>query len=117
VIRQPSIGALIAVSREYLKMNFTDQYVEEVLSGGSISEAHRLLQAHGMSCARIAAVGWLHGRWKIRMLTGIAARWLLWRMPPQKLLQVMLLMVTMSGVQVFTNTIRLARTMVMTRPS
>lgn len=110
--RQPSMGALICISREYLKMGVD----VEKLEGGSVEEAHRLLAENGRGVARIAAIGWLRRRARIRLFSGVAARWLLWRLSPQQLRDILLLLVTLSGVQDFTNTIRLLRAMNLMSP-
>jgi hypothetical protein len=110
--RQPTMGLLVCISREYLKMGID----VEALEGGSVEEAHRLLARNGLGVARIAAMGWLRTRVRIRLLTGIVARWMLWRLSPQQLRDVLLLLVTLSGVQDFTTTIRCLRAMNMMSP-
>lgn len=112
VIKQPSMGVLIYISRAYLKMGID----VEQLEGGSVEEAHRLLAQNGRSVARIAAIGWLRTRTRIRLFSGLVARWLLWRLSPQQLRDVLLVLVTLSGVNDFTNTIRLLRAMNMMSP-
>ncbi|GHT15039.1 hypothetical protein AGMMS4956_14150 [Bacteroidia bacterium] len=112
VFRQPRIGTLLAISKEFLKMGVDI----EKLDGGSVEEAHRLFLQNGRAMARIAAIGWLGSRIKIRLLTSIVSRHLQWRLTPQQLRDIMLLLVTLSGVQDFTNTIRLVQTMTLTAP-
>lgn len=110
--RQPTMGVLISISREYLRMGVD----VEQLEGGSVEEAHRLMAKHGRGVARIAAMGWLGTRTGIRLFTGVVARRMLWRLSPQQLRDILLLLVTLSGVQDFTNTIRLLRAMNMMSP-
>jgi hypothetical protein len=106
------MGVLICISREYLKMGVD----VEALEGGSVEEAHRLLAQSGQRVARIAAIGWLRTRTRIRLFAGLTARWMLWRLSPQQLRDILLLLVTLSGVQDFTHTIRFLRAMNMMSP-
>lgn len=112
IYRQPSLGVLVCISREYLKMGVD----VEALEGGSLEEAHRLLRQNGLGVARIAAIGWLGRRRRIRLFAGPAARWMLWAMSPQQLRDVLLMLVTLSGIQDFTTTIKFLHRMNMMQP-
>jgi hypothetical protein len=116
VLRQPTIGCLLAISREYLKMGVDADVDEMAGADNTIAAAHRLFADNGRQVCRIAATGYLGKRWKIRLFTGIVARWLRWRMTPAQLRDVMLCLVTLGGVQDFMNTIRFIRMMTLTTP-
>lgn len=112
VIRQPYLGTLMHLSGLSLKAEFDLDGIDE----GKLDEAHRLMARHGKTIARIAAVVILNGRLKIKLFAGLLASYLLWKLKPRRLLEIVILIITFSGLQDFTTSIRLMRSMKMTTP-
>lgn len=109
VMRQPRMGTLLHVARLSLKADFDIKDLET----GELNEAHRLVKQHSKTLARIAAVLFLNGKWKIRLFALPLAGWLLWKLTPRKLAEVAVLAVAYGGIQDFTTTIRLIGAMQM----
>jgi len=112
VIRQPYLGTLMHLSRLSLKADFDLDGIDQ----GKLDEAHKLMAEHGPTIARMAAVVILNGKLKIRLFSGLLANYLLWKLKPRRLIEVVILIITLSGVQDFTTSIRLIRSMKMTTP-
>lgn len=112
IVKQPYLGTMLHLSRLCLKAEFNLDEVDE----GKPEAAHRLMRDHGKTVARMVAVTILNSRVKIKLFSGIMSTYLLWHMKPNDLVKTAALIVTLSGIQDFTNTIRLVRSMTMTRP-
>lgn len=111
-IRQPGMGTLLNVSELSLKSGFSFEGIDS----GNLDAAHQLIAGHTKTLMRIVAVILLRSKWRIRLFSGMLSRWLLWKLTPNRLLEMVLMIVTFSGVQDFTNTIRLIRSMSVTMP-
>lgn len=111
-IRQPNMGTLLHVSELAIAEGFSFTGIDS----GEMEAAHELISLHTKSCVRIVAIIILGTKVKSRLFAGILSRWLLWKLTPKRLFEMILIIVTMSGVQDFTNSIRLIRSMKMTMP-
>lgn len=111
-IRQPNMGTLMNVSQLSLESGFSFDGIDS----GDLDAAHALISQHAETCTRIVAVIILGSKWRIRLFSGMLSRWLLWKLKPRRLLDIILMIVTLSGVQDFTNSIRLIRSMDVTMP-
>lgn len=102
VIQQPYLGTLDRLSVEFLKMGFD----QTALEADPMNEARRLTAENANRCARIVAIAVLNSRWKIKWLTGLLAYYLRWRITPQKMLNLTMLINQISNVADFINSIR-----------
>lgn len=102
VIRQPYLGTLDRLSVEFLQMGFD----EDMLKADTMNEARRLTAENANRCARIVAIAVLNSQWKIKWLTGLLARYFRWRITPQKLLNLTVIINQVSNVGDFINSIR-----------
>jgi len=103
VLKQPYLGTLDYLSREYIEMDFNEANFSE---GQILSESKRLMARNATRCARIVALAILNDYWGIRLLSGLLSRYLLWHVTPQKLFQLTILINQISNVADFTNSIR-----------
>lgn len=111
-IKRPVLGAMMRISAEYLKMG-----VEvEKLNSGDTHEAHRLLNEHGGHVCRIVAYGMIRGRWSGKLLAPLLGWYLRWHADAGELAKLAVLLIELSGVQHFTNTIRFLAALKMTTP-
>ena len=111
-IRQPNMGTLLHVSRLSLKAGFSFEGID----AGNLDAAHELISKHTKTCIRIVAIIILGSKFKIWLFSGMLRRWLMGKVTPRRLFELILMTVTMSGVQDFTNAIRLIRSMRVTMP-
>lgn len=102
IIRQPYLGTLDYLSREFIDMDFS----EEKLQGNAMGESKRLIAHNARRCARVIAIAILNSKWRIKLLAPLLASYLLWRITPDKLFKLTLLINTISNVADFTNSIR-----------
>lgn len=103
LIQQPYLGTLDRLSAEFIQMDFSETRLKE----DPMNESKRLTLANARRCARIVAIAVLNNEFKIRFLTSFLTWYLLWRVTPSKLLQLTLLINSMSNVGDFTASIRL----------
>ena len=107
-IKPLRLGTLLELSRLYLAMGIT----EEKLSG----DVNQLIRSNVTMVSRIAAICILNSRIRIRLFTGILARFLQNRLTGNAMLELMMFVVTLSGASAFLSTIRLIGVMKMTSP-
>lgn len=111
-IKQPNMGTLLMVSELSLKEGFSFDGIDS----GNLDAAHALISKHTKTCIRIVAVIILGSKLKVRLFSRLLSRWMLWKVTPRRLFDMVLMTVTLSGVQDFTNSIRLIRSMTVTMP-
>jgi len=111
-IKRPTMGQLLKVS--YLSLN--SGFDLSSLESGGINEAHRLVTSHGRDILHIVATLMIRGKWSSTMFSRLLAWWMLWKLTPRKLAEIILVCVAMSGLEDFTTTIRLIGTMRITAP-
>lgn len=109
-IRQPYLGTLYRISLLYLSMDIADDELERI----DKMNPSRLFVQHGKTLARIAAQAILNNRIWGKVLGGVFARYIYWKVSPLMLLNITRALVALSGTEAFTNTIKLARSMKMT---
>lgn len=111
-IRQPYMGTLMHISRLATAKGFTlvdiDQGDEEAL--------HKLAANHAKTMARIVAVAMLNRKALIMLFSRLLGSWLLWKLKPPKLTEIVMTLVLLCGYQDFTSSIRLIRRLRMTKP-
>ena len=112
VIRQPFLGTLAYVSKLSLEAGFNFEEIDK----GDLDAAHKLVSQHARTICRIIAVTVLGTRTRIRLFSGILSRWLLWKLKPRKLTEITMTIILLCGVQDFTSSIRLLRSLRITAP-
>lgn len=112
-VYQPYLGTLYRISMLYLSMNITDEQLETI---GDANPSD-LFISHGKTLAAIAAQAILNGKLRGKLFAGLLTRYLYWHVSPMALLTITRALVTLSGTEAFTNTIKLARSMKMTAPT
>ena len=113
-LRKPTMGTMMAISREYLKMGVSVDGVNNGEDG--ITEAHLLLSQHGKRVCRIVAMGMLRGRFATLHLSRPLGWWLRWHSSATDLRDALFVLITLSGIADFTTTIRWLRELKMTTP-
>jgi hypothetical protein len=112
-ITQPRLGTLYRISAVYLKAGIIDDDLPLI----NDANAHELFNKHGYWLAKVAAIAWLNNLWLGKVFTGIVTRWLYEHLTALQLLAIANVLAVLSGTQAFTNTIRLAASMKMTKPN
>lgn len=102
------LAQLLEMSRLYTSMNVNEEELE--------NRPHEFIAVHMPAVARMAAVCVLDAPWKLRLFTGILARFIMNRFTPDMLLEMMLFVINFSGISSFQNTITLTGTMKITGP-
>lgn len=103
LIKQPYLGTLDILSSLFLRMELN----ENELNSDPLGETKRLINRSAKDCAMVVAVAILNDKWKIKFFKKRLANYLLWRVTPQKLWQLTLIINNMSNLWDFTNSIRL----------
>lgn len=102
-ISQSYLGTLLEISR----LSLTLDYDERKLSEQAIQESKQLAVKHCRTVAAIAAIAILNSKWRIRFFRRSLARYLLWGMTPESLLNLALVVMKMNNIPDFINSIRL----------
>ena len=111
-LRQPTLRTLMVVSSLALEAGFSFEGIDS----GNLDAAHELIQTHAKTLARIVAVFILRKKRKIQLFSGMLANYLLDKTTSRKMAEIVLLIVAIGGVQDFTDSIRLIRSMRVTTP-
>ncbi|QDK80829.1 hypothetical protein EXU85_20340 [Spirosoma sp. KCTC 42546] len=104
-INQPYLGTLDWLSKEYIQMNLN----ETVLSQDPMGESRKLAR-YAPICARIVAISVLNSYWKIKLFTPLLASYFLWRVNPKTLWKFTSLILELSNMGDFINSIRFLST-------
>lgn len=103
-IYQSYLGTLYKLSELYTKVDIDE---EAITKETWLSEGKRIYKNSLLQC-RIIAVAYLNSKWKISLFSGIVARWLLWRLTPDKILSIAsMVIMTMNNMRDFISTTRL----------
>ena len=111
-LNEPSLGTLLYLSKIYLEIK-TDEtkFKDEVYR-----ENYMMVPDNCQRVAKFVAVALLNNRTLIKVFSKPFGYYLLWRLKPSKLFQAMVLILMISNVQSFTNSIRLMETFRMMKP-
>lgn len=115
-IYQPTAGTRIRISKLYLEMNISDEDLEETTQ----EKAEQLLLKHTHTHLQIIALCLFRGKYMFqnKILSKWAykylANWLMWRLKPQQISALMVLIMQLSGTADFLTTTRYIRAMKMT---
>jgi hypothetical protein len=108
-VKRPVLGNMLRISKLYLQMKVE---ANENDLGGWI----KTLETCAVPVSRICAIGMLRGRYSGWLFTKPLARYLRWNMTTRDLANLAAILVSLSGYQDFTNTIKLLGLMRMTQP-
>lgn len=111
-LRQSYLGTLLMLSKYYLKVGFD----EKKLTDDPLGESRHEITKSAKTLAMIAAIGMLNNKWKIRFFARPLAKWLLWRLTPQKLYELSMTIVVLNNTGDFMNSIRLMSALRITAP-
>lgn len=112
LIRQPYLGTLTHISQLTLKAGFDFSNIDK----GEMEAVHKLIIEHTGTMCRIVSVTVLNSRLKIKLFGRWMAGWLKWKLKSRKLAEIIMTIILLSGVQDFTNSIRLIRSLKVTAP-
>lgn len=101
-IYPPKMGTLIAFSGKYVAMGIDTKGLES----GEVGEVTLLIAQHGKDITEAIAVAVLNSKWKIRLFGRMAGRWLMWKLTPQRMAELFMVITMMSGYKDFTTIIR-----------
>lgn len=110
-IQQPYLGTLDVLSKQYIQMGIS----ETVLSQDPMVESRKLAR-YAPICARIVAISVLNSYWKIKLFTPLLASYFLWRVNPKTLWKFTSLILELSNMGDFINSIRFLSTARTTDP-
>jgi hypothetical protein len=102
-IKQPYGGALDMMCYEFLQT----QIDEEALKENPLQEAKFLVTKSTKRFANIIAIAVLDSKWKIKLFKGVLAHYFLWRMTPQKMMELSSILIQVCNFGDFINSIRL----------
>jgi hypothetical protein len=102
VIHEPPGAALFTIASIILRCGID---VEEILKGEA--GIHRLIASHMKPMYRILAILFLRTKWKRRLLTHVAGRWLMNRLPARKAAELLFVGFAYAGYEHFSTSIRL----------
>lgn len=111
-LRRPYAGTLIAMTRYYNRIGVTAAELKEY----EADKWAKLIAEHGHDMARIVACALCRGFISHRLFGGLVAWWLLWRVHPSVLGDVMLLLVESIDTRPFRITISSVETVNLMKP-
>lgn len=111
-LQQAYLGTLFLLSRYYLQTGLS----EERLAESPLTESREIVGRSAKNMAKIAAIGILNSKWRIRLFGGLFANFLLWRITPKTLYELSMTIVMLNNTGDFLNSIRLLSGMQMTKP-
>lgn len=112
IIQQPYLGTLYALTGLYFKAQFKEDEFKEDPLGASRTLARRSAK---IMC-EVVAVAVLNNEIKIKLFSKILARYFFWRLKPDTLLQIILIIASLNNTLDFTNSIRLIQVLKTTTP-
>lgn len=113
VVRRPVIGNMLRISKMYIKMGIGENEIEE----GEWRDWIKLFEKTAVPASRIVAVGMLRGKWRGWLFARPLAYWLRWKVNSREIAEMAAMLVSLSGVQDFMNTIKFLQGMKMTAPA
>ncbi|MEN6423277.1 MAG: hypothetical protein ABFD76_15160 [Smithella sp.] len=112
VVKRPVIGNMLRISKMYIKMNMEEKEAET-----DWRKWIDVFQRTAKPVSRIVAIGMLRGRISGWLFCRPLAWWLRWHVDTKTLSELAALLVSLSGIQDFMNTITFLRGMKITAPS
>lgn len=112
LVKRPVIGNMLRISRMYVAMR-----VDDTATGTDWRSWIEVFHRTAKPASRIVAIGMLRGRISGWLFCRPLAWWLRWHLTTGQLAELAALLVSLSGVQDFMNTITFLRGMKMTTPT
>lgn len=112
VVKRPMAGTMARISRRYLMLGIDASKLDQ----GDIGEAHELLSKHLKPVSMILAIGIIRGWISGWMFARPLAFYLRWNMDALEMAKMAVLLIQLSGIQHFTNTIRFLMMLRITKP-
>lgn len=112
MVKRPVIGNMLRISRMYVAMR-----VDDTATGTDWRSWIEVFHRTAKPASRIVAIGMLRGRISGWLFCRPLAWWLRWYLTTGQLAELAALLVSLSGVQDFMNTITFLRGMKMTTPT
>jgi hypothetical protein len=113
VVKRPVIGNMLRISKMYLKMNIHEGEIEQ----GEWRDWIKIFERTAVPASRIVAIGMLRGKWRGWLFNRPLGWWLRWKLNSREIAEIAAMLVSLSGVQDFMNTITFLGGMKMTAPS
>lgn len=110
-MQQLYLGTLIILADKYLKLN-----IDEDQDDNATNPARLAPRQNAQLLAEILAIAVLNSKWKIKLFSGILSKYFLWRVTPQQLLSLTLVIHNLSNTQDFLYSIRLSKGSRITKP-
>jgi hypothetical protein len=111
VVRRPVTGNMLRISKMYLAMK-----IDQEKAGDDWRNWIEVFATAARPTSRIVAIGMLRGQFSGWLFNRPMGWWLLWHMDTRQQAELAALLVSLSGVQDFMNTIAFLRAMKMTEP-
>jgi hypothetical protein len=109
VVRRPTCGNMLRISKRYLKLNIATE-------SDDWRDWMTIYSRAAKPAARIVALGMIRGRTTGYLFARPLGWWLFWHTDSKQLAEIAALLVSLSGVQDFMNTITFLRAMKTTEP-
>ena len=111
-LRQSYLGTLLHLSKIYSLIAIDESKLKDSAYAGS----YMLVPENAKRVALVIAIAVLNNSWKIKFLSKALANYLLWTLKPDKLYQIMGMVLIVNNTASFTNSIRLIHTLRLMRP-
>jgi len=112
VVKRPVIGTMLRISKLFVQMQIDEKITEKEWQDWIVAFVE-----NARPVSHIVAVGMLRGKWSGRLFVRPVASYLRWHMNTRQMAEIAALLVTLSGIQDFLNTITFLRGMKTTAPA
>lgn len=112
IVRRPVMGTMLRISKRYVQLHVDEEIHEKEWQDWVTMFVDNLIPV-----SRIVAIGMLRGKWAGLLFTRPLAYYLRWHMNTRQMAEIAALLVTLSGIQDFMNTITFLRGMKTTTPA
>lgn len=102
-IKPSYAGTLYSIAHLAVKMDIDEEKVQQ----SWLREGHKLAIEHMQSLCEIIAIAILNGPLKIRLFKKMLGRYLFWKLTPEKLFQIVMVVIMLGNTSDFLHTIRL----------
>jgi hypothetical protein len=111
-LKQSYLGTLLHLSKIYSLISLDEAKLKDSAFAGS----YMLVPENAKRVALLIAIAVLNSKWKIKFFSKPLANYLLWVITPEKLFQIMGLVLVVNNTASFTNSIRLIHTLRLMKP-
>lgn len=111
IVRRPVLGNMLRISKMYLKMG-----IDIKKTGEELTDWIAVFESTAKPTSRIVAIGMLRGRIGGWLFNRFLGWWLRWHIDSRQQAEIAALLVSLSGVMDFMNTIKFLQAMKITEP-